>query len=362
MRVLFANHAKDLTRINPSVSGKFVCPTCFHVFSVEDLDKENILSVGHVWPQKFFRDRSPKANEQVILLCKSCNSKGGRTFDAAMQEMEKFLETQRNGDVYMRQIVDFIDPHDFTKKKIRMQLFVLQKDNGLSPEDIDKIVSNDGIVVRIPDNSVDTGFFPLIDETGRKHYSEADWALAKSYLQTGATVMMHPHDSDWSKGRISKKPKLWQVGLLTAAYLYAFHTFGYRYIFQASLDSVRIYIQDAFEKKVDSRLDFENTKTINVSSFPAYYQHPDIGFFNPFDDKIPHHLRVHFLGYAIWLPIQYTYVFQVDRANIPEQGGIMASAYGHLPHDGLCQWERLLGEPDHEIRDNTMVLRESEAN
>jgi hypothetical protein len=355
-RELFLRHAEDLHRVCPSTQDRFVCSTCFRVFMPADLDKENTLSIGHIWPGNFFRAKSAEADKHVVLLCDSCNSRGGDTYDAAMQEIERFRESQRTGEPFARRFVSIFLPHNPSRKRIRMGLFVIERKGGLSSSDMELVVRSGGIAQKYGD--VELGLFPLIDEAGRKHYNTDDWGTAKEYLCQGASVAIEPFDSDWEKGRISKKPILWRVGLLTSAYLYAFRTFGYRYIFQSCLDPIRDYIgQASTRQKIVANLAFAPGNSINVARYTAFYEDPDIGFFNPYGSGIPHHIRIHFLDYAIWLPTRYEGVFTADMpANNAE--GLMASAKEHHPHNGdPCIWEAILGETDYIIQNDRVILR-----
>src|SRR6266540_3850859 len=144
-RELFQNHSEDLHRVCPLTQDRFVCPICFSIFTPEDLDKENTLSIGHIWPGNFFRTKSAEADKQVVLLCHSCNSRGGDTYDAAMQEIERFRESLRIGEPFMRRFVSIFLPNNLSRKRIRMRLFVIERKGGLSSSDMEMIVRNDGI-------------------------------------------------------------------------------------------------------------------------------------------------------------------------------------------------------------------------
>jgi hypothetical protein len=97
-----------------------------------------------------------------------------------------------------------------------------------------------------------------------------------------------------------------QAGFLTSAYLMAFSEYGYRYILQTCLDPVREYIQQSFEKKVDERLRFEETKDTCVQFCPEtshYREDPEIGLAIYLDKNVPCFQEIWFLNYHVRLPV-----------------------------------------------------------
>jgi hypothetical protein len=97
-----------------------------------------------------------------------------------------------------------------------------------------------------------------------------------------------------------------QVGWLTSAYLFAFYSFGYRYILQSCLNPVRNIILHSKPEKRDKQLDFQETKdiTVRLCSEPTHFcSDPIIGLVVPFDDQTPFHQEVSFLSYHVRLPV-----------------------------------------------------------
>ncbi|MCZ7670443.1 MAG: hypothetical protein M5U34_26425 [Chloroflexi bacterium] len=99
---------------------------------------------------------------------------------------------------------------------------------------------------------------------------------------------------------------LTQAGFLTSAYLLAFFEYGYRYIMQTSLDPVREYILQSFEKKVDERLNFDNSKNLcfQICSDPSHYcVDPEIYLVIPADENVPFYQETRFLDFHVRLPV-----------------------------------------------------------
>lgn len=353
---LFLAHAQDLNHLFPDVTGCFVCPICFRVFRLADLERPNTLSVGHVWPEHYFRSRSHEADQQIVLLCSTCNSKGGETYDAAMQIMEQSKALESIGEPYDTRFVSIFSSSD-PNRNVRLPLFVIESPERLSSAQLQKVKASNGIVLNF--DTATLALFPQIDAKGNKHYNEKEWTKAKEIVYSEMfTITIESYKSDWIKGKVSDIPQLWRSGLLAAAYLYAFYTFGYRYIFQNVLDPVRGHIMQAMEREAP-RLSFDPSQPMNVALSPVYFEHPDIGFFNPSASRSEvHHMRVSFLEYAVWLPLRVAYPLSWKQELGSFVESFVVSMRGHQPHmQDVSLWNVLFGEPDYILAQDQIYER-----
>lgn len=195
--------------------------------------------------------------------------------------------------------------------------------------------------------------FPVRKKTGQPLYNPKEKQKSEQYFALGpCTVIVretYPFEEKWRYA---------QVALLTSAYLLAFYAFGYRYIFQAYLDPVREYIRSSFAGNPDSRLDFQETKTVTVRVCDQHFNNdPEIDFL-PAIGESPHYLEISFLDYHVRLP--YTHPFIVPNEFLPLQlgtRGITIRASEHIAHLGICGIDSLIGEPSYDIQGNKLSLR-----
>jgi hypothetical protein len=278
---LFQSHLSDLRRIAPGVREIFVCPICFELFPSESVEGE-VLDVGHVWP-KYFRTRSDQAKHQQVLLCKRCNSNAGKAGDAIMQEDVQMNEAKKTGKLGLRKL-------RLTTSSGRREAL-----------DLEAFVQETG------KKSMRLGF-PKYRKQSQKRYFEEQMKKFYQYAsESGCNVLVYPPRGGPDKpfGDPANAP-LVQAGFLTSAYLLAFYEYGYRYILGTFLDPVRNYIKGSWNRVVDSRLNFEESKDICVwrCSEPTHFcDDPQIGFVIPANEETPFHQEVRFLNYHIRLPV-----------------------------------------------------------
>lgn len=280
-RYLFQDHVADLETVVSQVGQLFICPICLEVFEPDSIE-DDLLDVGHVWP-RYFRQRSEQASHQQVLLCRTCNSYAGRAGDERMQAFARFLEGQQTGDLGLRHIC-------ITKSSGRREPLYLEA------------------FVRKSGATDLTLGFPRYRKRNQRHFFEQQRAEFHRYAQEDAVdITVYPPRGSPSRpfGDSADVP-LAQSGLLTSGYLLAFYTYGYRYILQTCLDPIRAYIMDSFERKVDRRLDFDDSKNtcVTVCSNPTHFcTDPTIGLTIAIDEGIPLHLEISFLNFHIRLPV-----------------------------------------------------------
>lgn len=340
-RVLFRKHLGDLKRVCSTAADVFVCPICFGVFTEPDIANER-LTLGHVWPNNFYRQQSEEAKHQHVLLCKECNSKAGGNGDAAMQQIERYMRSREADEPYEAQVVEILAPPGQPLDAIKLRATVRRQGAGVTI-------------------GVQRG------RKGQPLYNQQNWTRAKEYLRHGGSLLVNPYGGDWQRGIAGKMPGVWkfaQAGLVTSAYLYAFYAFGYRYIFQSCLDLVRSYIKASFREQVDERLDFSNDKNMTVGEYSHFHPDPEIGYFTPYREEVSPHIVVYFLRYFIRLPLRFSFIVEFpenQRSNVTNEfSGAVMSGRSHVPHldDSTCMWEVLFGEPDYyveadEVRNKT---------
>lgn len=330
-RDLFALHLLDLQNVCPKASGVFVCPICFGIFTEEDLPNDKLkLNVGHVWNRKFVHKytSSEKAVHQQVLLCQVCNSRSGGRGESILIEFEAFRRTREAGHFH----------------KPRTRVFPSTGPNepadlGLIPVEIKE------------DSKRATLSFPVSEKTGRPLYNPKARRKFEDYMTQGLCSVIveetYPFRERWLPA---------QAVLLTSAYLLAFYSFGYRYIFHTYLDPVREYILSSFEGNVDNRLDFEEVKTVAVRICGEHFnEEPEIDFF-PAKGQSPHHLEISFLDYHIRLPYTQPLIIREEALPLPEGvRGISIRASDHKVHSGICGLDSLIGDPDYCVEGSKLV-------
>jgi HNH endonuclease len=84
-RLLFDLLARDLSRVNPAISGEFWCPLCTRRFNAGAITRKE-LSVEHVIP-------SALGGTVETLTCKSCNNRHGRGMEGQLVNAIRRLDT-----------------------------------------------------------------------------------------------------------------------------------------------------------------------------------------------------------------------------------------------------------------------------
>ena len=120
---------------------------------------------------------------------------------------------------------------------------------------------------------------------------------------------------------------------------------------------MRKYIRRSFARNVDSRLDFQETKTVSVRVCDQHFdEDPEIDFF-PSIGESPHYLEISFLDYHVRLP--YTRPFIVPNEFLPLRLGTRAitiRASEHIAHLGTCKIDSFVGEPNYCVEGNKLLL------
>lgn len=278
LETLFNNHLADLRDVVPSIRDTFICPICRKPYSFEDIKKKK-LSRGDVWTG-YVREKigSEFIGNHIVLLCKDCNSRAGRYGDAQMQLFEKIKDGNNIGNLYgMRPI-------------------------KLKKEDEEPILINAN--VSIESNTKNITISGKLDKD-TKWLNNAPEMQKRFMGLAGKKDPISIFVDSKLLGELKPKPELAPVGWITSAYLFAFYTFGYRYILHPCLNPVREYISSSFDEKNHMGL-----KTIpNIFDLREYYDkyfsNPEIELIVSLDNKKPVYLQVNILRYQINLPFHY---------------------------------------------------------
>ncbi|HUW95121.1 MAG TPA: hypothetical protein VMW58_04995 [Anaerolineae bacterium] len=182
--------------------------------------------------------------------------------------------------------------------------------------------------------------FPV--NKGQPRYNPDEKRKFEHYVARGGCSMIVEEDyaflEEWPQA---------QVGLLTSAYLFAFHTFGYRYLFQACLDPIRQLIADSFDARIDSGLDLEESVDTAVWSCPdCDKDDPEIAcvLFSG-SPQTPPHLLVGFRQYHIRLPLP------LERgANVPPERELAALRKQLRDLNGEIRMDLSAGDIDEVVK------------
>lgn len=319
---LFKHHLSDLKRVCPRAGDVFVCPVCFSVFSMEEaLDKEKV-NLGHIWP-KFIRDNSPSEDvkHQHVLLCKACNSRAGALGDLEMQKFEEYKREKKSENSFLK----------------RKALFISRTENFSMPSDI------------------------LYRKTGEKSF-EVEFDKPADFFRHNQNYKKF--STGQTKCDILIMPqfdiKLALVGWLTSAYLFAFYTFGYRYIFHKNLDKVREIILNSLKDNVVH--EFDSTAKSNLSSYSCsqhFYESPTILYITPIQGLDQRHfIEISFLDHHVRLPGRNFYIEQIasDLSKVEDNTRIAIAPNKHIPHDGFCEWDELFADVNYQVVGNAISL------
>lgn len=182
----------NLTRVDRRRKDIFICPTCLAEININDLDN---ISEAHIIP------KSAKGNEKTFL-CRNCNSIFGSKQDKWFGEMINLHnENKTFGEIKL-------EGRHFTfgDRKVFGKWFE-HEDGSLA--------------------------FLFV----RDRNSPQDYEYFNEYCKNHSLTFSLEYP-------IMKEENLIKKGYLTAAYLYYFSVFGYSWVLQTHLDTVREKIRD----------------------------------------------------------------------------------------------------------------------
>jgi len=258
VKKLYANHLKDIQSIDPSFTEFVICPLC-----KQQLNKSN-GNVGHVWPN-YIRDKAENPQPvALVLLCKSCNTRMARFGETHMQQFEKAKD-----GIAERPLEIYIPGPKGPRFRFRGKM------TGIQDNTIDSLTLN------------------------YKNMSQDKRAQVRQLIGT-TKVPMKVHLPRDGSAPIAR------AGWVQAAYLTAFYTLGYRYVFQSSVQPVYDYIQNSYHKSSDALYASANNSATSIYENKEFniVGHPLIELMIPLNSDVPFTLRVSLLNYHIHLPIE----------------------------------------------------------
>jgi hypothetical protein len=271
---LFDAHAKDLQEFYSEGEDIFVCPICLTGFPREVIS-QRLVTDGHVWPS-YVRRISEKARQMHVLLCGHCNHIAGTRGDAQMQIHERNRRRAETGNLDGRKVQ-----------------FISNKDNSLIN------MNNVDITYNSQDESLTI--------VGRVS-SNGKWRDASPEDQQKFIALYQNREPAKLVIQLPRKhkPELAQAGWITSAYLMGFYCLGYRFIFDSSLNLVRNYILNSFDKTIK-----QNPIQLNPDDFGIWEEDsnksadPELLFMVPFEAGKRVYLQANCLRYRIRLPFRY---------------------------------------------------------
>jgi hypothetical protein len=328
LKFLFENHLADLKDIYPLNKDIFICPICFRQYNYSDIKKEK-LTRGDIWP-KYIREKSGK--QQIVLLCKDCNSLAGEHGDAQMNMIEQIKDGDEKGELY-------------GKRRIQ-----ITKQDGSPLIKINAHVKKDK----------DTNAITLSWKLNNKEAWDGNDGRMKQTIE-GLVGKAEPLSIFIDGNPIKEtepRPELAPVGWITSAYLFAFYTFGYRYIFHHTLDPVREYILSSFDKEQHKNLK-ASYATFGIREYKdKFFETPTIEIILPFEEEVIY-LQIQLFKYQIKLPFHYSQADFSDfiysrMPDINERLPELKKSVGHLYFEILnhskancpeCMLDYILGKP-----------------
>ena len=326
---LFRAHLADLLSVFPGDGNEFVCPICLEELPVE-ATQDGRLTDGHVWPKDIrSRAKAGLARTQRVLLCKACNSSSGSRGDSQMQRVQKEKEaasaSQPTGDRCIQVV----------------------QDNGQEPIEVRaQFAPTGGRTAKL--------WFDADPKSGlwkRNNPVEQERFLALVDCDELLTVIVHPDPG--------VSTALARTGWLTAAYLLAFYSLGYRYIANHTLHAVREHIVSSFQADRGQSVLLPQLDDIYVRSCGIHYNDaPRIELIIPVTGQVPVHLEVSFLDYHVGLPFHcppepLMSLILRDMPDLDEKMPDLKAKGASLrtpiscakrpPHD--CLWDYIMGKP-----------------
>lgn len=315
--ILFQAHSQDLLELGCS-KDRFFCPICGQSYSRENIEYD--LTIGHVWP-KLFRESNKTLNKYQVLLCKYCNSMIGASGDAQMQLAEKYKEAERSGELGYRKVRLIIPGRDQT---IRLSA------------DIHRIgESNARLSFSVRrNNPAEVVAFKAMADSNQKFN----------------LIVEPPH---LIRTEVAKS------GWITASYLFAFYTFGYRYLFNEYMEPVRKYIWDTLRSDAVALPD--SVRVGEYKNPQIYFSEPQIEINIPLNSPDPIHLEIKMARYLISLPLSVnpTATGYLLQSVVPQIFSEDGSVKGDISPDTFlginvkctktvsheCIWDFVLGKP-----------------
>lgn len=328
LKKLFEAHSSDLSCVVSQNMGLFICPICLTEYSKEAIDSSEVTD-GHIWPD-YIREKSKSevASQQRVLLCKTCNSIAGSYGDKQMQLRERTKDGEESGQFYDERRIQIITTPDKAPIKLNAKVCIQQRE------------SIEGQIT-----------FEVNKRTGqwiRNNPMEKKRFLAATQNERFSLLIEPPHEL---------RSELSPVGWITSAYLLAFYTFGYRYIFHTGLDVVRNYILKSFDDNENKNLETPKSPNFGLTECEKHnFENPEIALIIPMDKKTPIHLQVSFLDYHIRLPFHFVpQVLQAMILSVPSVArqlhnisGTDAVLYSPILCNKLdghdCIWDYILGK------------------
>lgn len=278
LETLFNNHLADIKDVIPSIEESFTCPICLKTYFHEDI-KLGKLSRGDVWTG-YVREKIgiEFIGNHIVLLCKDCNSRAGQYGDAQMQLFEKIKDGDNIGNLYgMRPI-------------------------KLKKVDDDPILINAN--VSIENNTKRITISGKLDRDTK--WLNNDPKMQQRFIElVGKKEPVSIFVDAKLLGELKPKPELAPVGWITSAYLFAFYTFGYRFILHPCLNPVREYISSSFDET--NHMDLKTIPSVfDLREYSdKYFSSPEIELIVPLDNKESVYLQINILRYKINLPFHY---------------------------------------------------------
>jgi hypothetical protein len=328
---LFQNHLADLKDIVPSTKDTFICPICLSKYSFDDI-KNKKLSRGDVWA-KYIRDISndKTLKNQIVLLCKDCNSQAGRYGDSQMQLFEQVKDGDNTGNLY-------------GMRPIKLKAV------GDDPVFINANISIDSDTKRITISGKFDKDSKWLNNDPKMQQRFMELVGKKEPISIAVDAKL--------LGERKPKPELAPVGWITSAYLFAFYTFGYRYILHPSLNLVRAYISSSFDET--NHMDLKTTPSVfDLREYKdKYFSSPEIELIVPLENTESVYLQINILRYQINLRFHYVPSvlssliysrmpdFQQQLPELQKQGSILFFQIKQVKIGGVDSlWDYLLGKP-----------------
>lgn len=324
LQTLFSAHKKDLldviSDIDPdqvsNIKDHILCPICLGAYGEHEIEEKQ-LTDGHIWP-KNIRQRSKKAQTMRILLCASCNHNSGSRGDAQMQILQELQNEENLGHHRERKIQIAFGPGT---EPVLLNMSVTRTNKDKSP-------INANMHLNPSRNNP--------EEMNRFNHLTQDRKFS---------LIIPWHNQ--------VKPKIARVGWLTAAYLMAFYTFGYRYILHLWLEPVRKCILDSFKENEPT---FLKSDILQVNQCNEHdYDDPNISVIVPIKGTHPVYIQVDFWNYHIRLPFHFnSELFRAfitmglpDDFELPvESDGLLGIEVQCTKTDlHECDWDYILGKP-----------------
>jgi hypothetical protein len=278
LEYLFQNHVADLRDIDPSSEGGFICPICKKVYSFADI-KNKKLTRGHIWPD-YIREKSSGglAKKHIVLLCENCNSRAGQYGDSQMQLFQQIQDGDEKGDIYGKRKVQIADQDGNPLIKINANV---KKDKDTKAITLSwKRDNKDAWIGN--DHRMKERFEGLLGKTEPLSIS----------IDANPIKETEP------------RPELAPVGWITSAYLFAFYTFGYRYILHPMLDPIREYILSSFDKEQSKNLKMSYPSFGLQEDKNKFTEAPTIEIIISLEPEVAY-LQIHLFTYQIKLPFHY---------------------------------------------------------